>query len=62
MYRWPRMAVPDVAVHVIQRGNHRQPIFFATGDSDKFPRSRSLGRPLVFPALFSGICRIVKGF
>ena len=36
MSRWPRMVVPDVAVHVIQRGNHRQPIFFATGDYDKF--------------------------
>ena len=32
MSRWPRMVVPSVAVHVIQRGNHRQPIFFATGD------------------------------
>ena len=32
MSRWRRMVVPGVAVHVIQRGNHRQPIFFATGD------------------------------
>ena len=32
MSRWPRLAVPGVAVHVIQRGNNRQPIFFATGD------------------------------
>ena len=30
------MVVPGVAVHVIQRGNHRQPMFFATGDYDKF--------------------------
>ena len=36
MSRWPRMVVPGVAVHVIQRGNHRQPVFFATGDYDKF--------------------------
>ena len=32
MSRWPRMVVLGVAVHVIQRGNHRQHIFFATGD------------------------------
>ena len=36
MSRWPRLVVPDIAVHVIQRGNHRQPIFFATGDYDRF--------------------------
>ena len=36
MSRWPRMVVPGVAVHVIQRGNNRQPIFFATGDYGRF--------------------------
>ena len=30
------MVVPGVAVHVIQRGNNRQPIFFATDDHGKF--------------------------
>ena len=32
MSRWPRLVVPSVAVHVIQRGNNRQLIFFATDD------------------------------
>ena len=36
MPRWPRMVVPGVAVHVIQRGNNRQPIFFATDDYARF--------------------------
>ena len=36
MPRWPRMVVPGVAVHVIQRGNNRQPIFFATDDDARF--------------------------
>ena len=36
MSRWPRMVVPGVAVHVIQRGNNRQPIFFATDDYPRF--------------------------
>ena len=36
MSRWPRMVAPGVAVHVIQRGNNRQPIFFASDDYDKF--------------------------
>ncbi len=30
------MVVPGVAVHVIQRGNNRQPIFFASDDYGKF--------------------------
>ena len=36
MSRWPRMVVPGVAVRVIQRGNNRQPIFFATDDYGRF--------------------------
>lgn len=36
MSRWPRMIVPGVAVHVIQRGNNRQPIFFTKNDYVRF--------------------------
>ena len=32
MPRKPRFYLPDVPVHVVQRGNNRQPIFFEAGD------------------------------
>jgi len=32
MPRKPRMYVPDVPCHVIQRGNNREPCFFAEQD------------------------------
>ena len=32
MPRKPRFYVPDVPVHVVQRGNNRNPIFFNTVD------------------------------
>jgi putative transposase len=32
MPRRPRVVIPDVAHHVTQRGNNRQPVFFSPGD------------------------------
>ncbi len=32
MPRKPRFYLPDVPVHVVQRGNDRQPVFFAEAD------------------------------
>ena len=32
MPRQPRLDVPDVAQHIIQRGNNRRPCFFDDGD------------------------------
>lgn len=32
MARLPRIVVPGQALHIIQRGNNRQPVFFADGD------------------------------
>lgn len=36
MARFPRLAVPSFPHHVIQRGNNRQPIFFAEKDYEVF--------------------------
>jgi putative transposase len=33
MPRRPRSFVPNVPVHVVQRGNNRQAVFFDDGDS-----------------------------
>lgn len=38
MPRKPRFFVPDIPVHVIQRGNNRQPIFFDDSDYRKYLR------------------------
>lgn len=32
MARLPRIVIPDQALHIIQRGNNRQPCFFADDD------------------------------
>ena len=32
MPRKPRFFIPDMAVHVVQRGHSRHPVFFDTGD------------------------------
>ncbi|GAA0315862.1 transposase [Sphingomonas oligophenolica] len=36
MARLARIVVPDVAHHVTQRGNRRQPVFFSDGDYDAY--------------------------
>ncbi|MEO6665970.1 MAG: hypothetical protein ABIO65_04250 [Nitrospiria bacterium] len=37
MARRPRLAVPALPHHVIQRGNNRQPIFFTDADYPGLP-------------------------
>ena len=36
MARLARVIIPGIPHHVTQRGNHREPIFFETGDQDVY--------------------------
>ena len=36
MPRQPRFAPPNYALHITQRGNYRQPVFFTDDDRNRF--------------------------
>jgi hypothetical protein len=50
MPRKPRFHLPDVPQHVIQRGNNRNPCFYAEPDYQCYLHG-SRGRILVFPSI-----------
>ena len=55
MARLARIAVPEVAHHVTQRGNRRPPVFFSDDDRALYPdliaqARMTTGRPLADPA------------
>jgi hypothetical protein len=53
MARPGRYYPPDQPLHVIQRGNNRQPIFFAQGDHARYREWLAAARREAYRALFA---------
>jgi hypothetical protein len=60
MARVPRIDVPDIAQHVVQRGNDRQPCFVALGDYAGYfcelAEAMEKGPTTRLPKLYSDAC------
>ncbi len=61
MARRPRLFVPDIPCHIIQRGNNRDPIFFSDDDYSFFLNVLQEAK-VKYPCLVYGYCLMTNHF